>query len=28
MSGAIAVGFVIVLMAVLVWRWRRRRVGA
>ncbi|WFU19468.1 pyrroloquinoline quinone-dependent dehydrogenase [Bradyrhizobium sp. CB3481] len=27
MSGAIAVGLVIVLMAALVWRWRRRRVG-
>ena len=27
MSGAIAVGFVVVLMAVLVWRWRRSRVG-
>jgi quinoprotein glucose dehydrogenase len=26
-SGAIAVGFAIVLMATLVWRWRRRRVG-
>jgi quinoprotein glucose dehydrogenase len=28
MSGAIAVGFVVVLMAVLLWRRRRRRVGA
>ena len=27
MSGAIAVGFVVLLMAVLVWRWRRSRVG-
>ncbi|MEH2499280.1 quinoprotein glucose dehydrogenase [Bradyrhizobium sp. AZCC 1678] len=27
MSGAIVVGFVIVLMAMLVWRWRRSRVG-
>ena len=27
MSGAIAVGFVVVLMAMLVWRWRRSRVG-
>ena len=26
MSGAIAVGLVVVLMAVLVWRWRRSRV--
>jgi quinoprotein glucose dehydrogenase len=26
MSGAIVAGFVIVLMAMLVWRWRRRRV--
>jgi quinoprotein glucose dehydrogenase len=28
MSGAIAIGFVLLLMAVLVWRWRRSRVGA
>jgi quinoprotein glucose dehydrogenase len=28
MSGAIAVGFTALLMVVLVWRWRRRRVGA
>jgi quinoprotein glucose dehydrogenase len=28
MSGAIAVGFVVVLMVALLWRWRRRRVGA
>ena len=27
MSGAIAVGFVVVLMAALLWRWRRSRVG-
>jgi quinoprotein glucose dehydrogenase len=26
MSGAIAVGFVVLLLAVLVWRWRRSRV--
>lgn len=28
MSGAIAVGLVVVVMAALVWRWRRRRVRA
>src|SRR3954469_16533810 len=28
MSGAIAAGFAIVLMAVLVWRWRRRKARA
>jgi quinoprotein glucose dehydrogenase len=28
MSGAIAVGFAVLLMALLVWRWRRSRVGA
>jgi quinoprotein glucose dehydrogenase len=28
MSGAIAVGFTVLLMVVLVWRWRRRRAGA
>jgi quinoprotein glucose dehydrogenase len=27
MSGAIAVGLVVVVMAMLVWRWRRSRVG-
>ena len=27
MSGAIVVGFVVVLMAALLWRWRRGRVG-
>src|SRR6478672_2443077 len=27
LGGAIAVGLVIVLMAVLLWRWRRSRVG-
>ena len=27
MSGAIVVGFVVVLMAALLWRWRRSRVG-
>jgi quinoprotein glucose dehydrogenase len=27
-SGAIAVGLVIMLMAILAWRWRRSRVGA
>ena len=26
-SGAITVGFAVLLMAVLVWRWRRSRVG-
>jgi quinoprotein glucose dehydrogenase len=28
MSGAIAVGVVVLLMAALLWRWRRSRVGA
>jgi quinoprotein glucose dehydrogenase len=28
MSGAIAVGFTVLMVVVLVWRWRRRRVGA
>ena len=28
MSGAIAVGLAILLVAALIWRWRRRRVGA
>jgi quinoprotein glucose dehydrogenase len=27
MSGAIAVGVIVLLMAMLVWRWRRSRVG-
>jgi quinoprotein glucose dehydrogenase len=27
MSGAIAAGFVVLLMVVLVWRWRRSRAG-
>jgi hypothetical protein len=27
MSGAIVAGIVVLLMAMLVWRWRRRRVG-
>ena len=26
-SGAIAAGFVVLLMVIVVWRWRRSRVG-